>query len=184
MQTIPRAQTRLTTGSGKPKGFTLIELLVVIAIIGLLATLAVVQFGAARSKARDAKRKADVSAIQKALELYYSANNQYPPSGGAIAPNNGWTNSNDASWAGLTTNLTPFLANLPKDPTNDGPGWAGDGTHFTYTFFSTGYGCTQQWYMIVYRLENMAGIVSPGVTACNGTNFNYGGTMTVGKRAE
>ena len=48
------------------KGFTLIELLVVISIIGFLATFAVYAFNVARVKARDAKRLADMTLIQKA----------------------------------------------------------------------------------------------------------------------
>ncbi|MDE2031248.1 MAG: type II secretion system protein [Patescibacteria group bacterium] len=54
------------------KGFTLIELLVVIAIISLLASIIMSSLDAARSKARDARRKSDVVQIRNALELYYS----------------------------------------------------------------------------------------------------------------
>ena len=51
------------------KGFTLIELLVVIAIIGILASFAIASFTSAQQKGRDARRKSDMDAIKKALEL-------------------------------------------------------------------------------------------------------------------
>lgn len=58
--------------SKNKKGFTLIELLVVIAIIGILATFIVASFASAQARGRDARRKADLEAIQTALELFKS----------------------------------------------------------------------------------------------------------------
>lgn len=81
------------------KGFTLVELLVVIAIIGILATLLILQLGVARSRARDAKRIADVNQIRSALELYFDDNGTYP------------------NTTNLGTLLAPrYLQNLPQDP--------------------------------------------------------------------
>ncbi len=116
------------------KGFTLIELLVVIAIIGTLSGLVLVSMTSVRAKARDARRKSDVSQIMKALELYYNTNEKYPLSGGATSPNNGWNNSNDSSWQTLTTALASYIQ-LPKDPVNTASGWAGDANTYTYAFF-------------------------------------------------
>jgi len=58
--------------------FTLIELLVVIAIIGLLSTLSIVALNTSRSRARDARRVADMREIRTALEMYFTDMNQYP----------------------------------------------------------------------------------------------------------
>lgn len=60
------------------KGFTLIELLVVIMILGILAALITGNFFTSLKKGRDAKRKADLEQIQRALEMYYEDKKTYP----------------------------------------------------------------------------------------------------------
>lgn len=92
------------------QGFTLIELLVVIAIIGILSSVVLASLRAARMKARDVKRMANVKQVQLALELYYNSNNSYPSIG---ADNTGY------DWAGLATPLSPYISVIPPDPSGD-----------------------------------------------------------------
>lgn len=60
------------------KGFTLIELIVVIAIIGVLSTLVINNLNDARVRARDAKRKEELSSLKTALRMYYNDHQAYP----------------------------------------------------------------------------------------------------------
>lgn len=53
-------------------GFTLVELLVVISIIAILSVVGVVTYTGVQSKARDTKRKEDIEAMQKVLEVHYN----------------------------------------------------------------------------------------------------------------
>jgi prepilin-type N-terminal cleavage/methylation domain-containing protein len=105
------------------KGFTLIELLIVIAIIGILASVVLVGIGPAQRSGRDARRIADLRQIQNALELYKSANGQYP------------TGAGDVTGLGLAVTV-------PRDPR---VGAAGAGPDYQYlpgldsTAVTTGY---------------------------------------------
>jgi len=59
-------------------GFTLIELLIVIIILGVLSALISGNFFTSLKKGRDARRKADLEQIQRALEMYYEDKRAYP----------------------------------------------------------------------------------------------------------
>lgn len=53
----------------KPKGFTLVELLVAITILAVLSIVAITIFSNVQKNARDTRRRGDIDAIAKALEV-------------------------------------------------------------------------------------------------------------------
>ena len=59
-------------------GFTIVELLIVIVVIGILAAITIVAFNGVQARAKDSTRSNDLTAIQKALELYKTDNGTYP----------------------------------------------------------------------------------------------------------
>ena len=93
----------------KEGGFTLLELLIVIVIIGILALLIIPNITSAPKKARDTKRKTDITTVRKGLEEYFVDNNSYP------------VNLSD-----LTQGSAPIIKTLPTDPKNTGA--------FVYTY--------------------------------------------------
>lgn len=100
-------------------GFTLIEILVVVAIIGLISSTVFISLAAARTKGRDARRKADLVQLQTALEIYLNYNGTYPNTGGswhAVAGTCGGSFDFDGP-DGYIPNLAPtYMGILPDDP--------------------------------------------------------------------
>ena len=92
----------------KQKGFTLIETLVVISIIGILASVIITSLLGARDKARDMKRKAELSQIGRFLVM-----SCYVPDAG-----NGDYDLMPIAQELLSKNpqYSQYLRMIPKDP--------------------------------------------------------------------
>jgi len=148
-----------------PSGFTLIEILIAVAIVGILAsaTLAAINPLEQIKKSNDARRKADLTEIQKALDMYYQDQGRYPASSGdyKISVNNQiieW----GSKWA--AGNGQPYMVKVPADPVGGK----------SYIYFSPP-GSNGQTYYLYANLER--GDKDP--QACNNGNacssFSTGG---------
>lgn len=109
-----QAAGRGRRGPRRVAGFTLIELLVVIAILGILASVAIPQFGSYRRKGFDADAQANVRNMALAQEAYYLENNTYaddPDDLGAF----GYTQSSNITAAVTTGDETTFVVTATVD---------------------------------------------------------------------
>ncbi|MBI2327599.1 prepilin-type N-terminal cleavage/methylation domain-containing protein [Candidatus Curtissbacteria bacterium] len=122
-------------GEQSNNGFTLIELLVVIAIIGILATIVVASFAGAQARGRDSRRKADLDAVKKALDMAKQdclGSAYYPVMAGASA---------DVRYDALEAHLDDadlaYIKVVPVDPSKTG---AND-YHYTTSGTTTANAC-------------------------------------------
>lgn len=92
----------------------------------------------ARSKARDAKRKADISQVQLALYLYYDDHSSFPAAD--MQPLNAvgnWSAILEPRLDGSQTGKV-YMLRLPVDPLNSGPnvyGYNSDGQQFILSYY-------------------------------------------------
>lgn len=91
------------------KSFTLIEVLVVVSILTVLAFVLIPNLKNGQYRARDARRKADLLEIQKALELYKL--DQNPPAYPTAFPSPGEIFS--------STGGNEYLKKIPADPNSE-----------------------------------------------------------------
>ena len=138
------------------KGFTILELLIVMVIIGSLATIGVASYTSSLSKARDAKRKADIYAIQAALEIYKQENGAYPVSIGWEISAATASTPRTGLWIPQLT--AAYIKDLPIDPKNIGSTAPDVPGNYVYGYYSVTGLCPNlnggEYYILAARLEN------------------------------
>lgn len=116
-------------------GFTLIEVMVVVVILGILAAIVVPKIITAPDTARVTKAKADIAAIQQALNLYRLDNYVYPSTQqglqALVAPPQGDPPAKNWKPGG-------YLDKVPMDPWNNPYQFLNPGLHGEVDIFTLG----------------------------------------------
>lgn len=100
------------------RAFTIVELLVVITILGILATVAAVNYARVQATVRDEIRVADIDQIKLALAAHKADIGTYPSGQGIVCTD---TSRCDTSMVNSALNqaLEPYLSNPVADPLQD-----------------------------------------------------------------
>lgn len=91
------------------QGFTLIELLVAITIVAVVFGIVISSAQAIQRQGRDTQRKADLSAVQSALQQYYADQSYFPKTSDI---------NNKFGTGSISSGATVYLNTLPQDPLN------------------------------------------------------------------
>lgn len=93
-------------------GFTILELLVVMSVVAALAGVSISMINplGQYKKAQDAQRKADIAAIQAALEQYRADHSSYPPA-------SSMSTCGIALTGVVNSTTVTYLSKIPCDPT-------------------------------------------------------------------
>lgn len=116
----------------RPSGFTLLELLVVLVIIGMLAGFVAPKFFSQIGKSEVKTARAQLDALEKALDQFRLDTGIYPPEEQGLAVLNERPSGN-TRWAG------PYLKKaVPMDPWGRSYVYKQPGEHGEYDLFSYG----------------------------------------------
>lgn len=150
--TIPQISSNIKTCMKySHKGFTFIEITIVTALITLLsgAFIGSINFTKQIYKSHDAKRKGDLSTLQKAFEEYYSDKGKYPKDIHTCYDDEIIESSPDVCTCHIcgrsqnSSNFSPYLNELPCDP------------QYPKKNYILHYSCSaQQWYKICSLLSD------------------------------
>ena len=151
----------------KYRGFTLIELLIVIMLLGFLSISGLSLFQGSQKRARDSRRKSDLSQIAKALEMYANDYGGYPGIGfggsgdaGKIMGCGTAASASVCNWGSAWTRVTTYMQRLPKDP--------GSGSYCYVRDPSAG-----KWYKLYANLERTDDPDYDASLTCASQSYTY-----------
>lgn len=106
------------------RGFTIVELLIVIVVIAILAAITIVAYNGVQARAYFSSYRSDITALDKAIKLYYADKGVYPGSGNAQSC---WTDA-----AAGNEDFVPGLAPTYIAKTPAVPNWSGGKNYYAY----------------------------------------------------